>query len=104
MLAIFGVGYTLLGPLILNQPWLSKKQSRIQETLNLSTNADRSTDTKKSPKILFLKKKIYALFLKIVSLQVNIRNTPFDQKSPPHLEVGVLCLRAYEKNRTHFLI
>ena len=29
-------------------------------------------------------------FLKNVSLQANIRNTFFDQKSPQHPEVGVL--------------
>ena len=34
------------------------------------------------------------LFIIIVLLQADIRNTFFDQKSPQHSEVGVLCLRA----------
>ena len=59
------------------------------------TDADRSTDTKKSPKVTFLEKKTDThFFWKIVSSQANIRNLPLDQKSPQHPEVGVLYLRA----------
>ena len=59
-------------------------------------NAGRSTDTKKSPNMNFLEKKNPGTFflLKNASLQDNIRNPPFDQKSPRHLEVGVLRLCA----------
>ena len=45
------------------------KKSHIQETLNLSTNADRSTITMN-------------LFLSLLSLHANISDTPFDQGSP----------------------
>ena len=65
-------------------------KKRIQVTLNLLTDADRSTDTKKSPK----KNMDASFLLKIVSSHANIRNTPFDQKSPQHPEVGVLRLQA----------
>ena len=41
----------------------------------------------KCPKITFKK---MMLFFLIVLLQANIRTTPFDQKSPLQLEVGVL--------------
>ena len=66
----------------------------MRETLTLLTNADRSTDTKKPKKNFFGEKTDAPFLLKVLSLQANIRNRPFDKKSPRHPEVGVLGLRA----------